>query len=115
MKCDFRRTSILIFVFITSVLMLTALLITQYIVFNLLPSSIQAKAIKRPPPSGHPSHAPSSNYGNTIPSSQSSAVPPSACINYDPSKRTITTSCSSARLTDIDNKLHDSSILAKQS
>jgi len=31
------------------------------------------------------------------------------------STRTITVSCSPARLTDIDNKLHDSSLLAKQS
>jgi len=39
----------------------------------------------------------------------------SSCINYDPSLRTITVSCSSAGLTDIDNKLHDSNILAKLS
>jgi len=49
--------------------------------------------------------------------SQSNTGPPSAgdCINYTPSTRTITVSCNSARLTDIDNKLHDTSILAKQS
>jgi poly(beta-D-mannuronate) C5 epimerase len=49
--------------------------------------------------------------------SQSNTGPHGAgdCINYTPSTRTITVSCSSARLTDIDNKLHDSSILAKQS
>jgi hypothetical protein len=29
--------------------------------------------------------------------------------------RTITVSCSSARLTDIDNRIHDNDILAKQS
>src|SRR5207249_11058410 len=57
---------------------------------------------------------------NTIspssPPTQSSNGSPSGCINYDPSTRTITVSCSSpTRLTDIDNKVHDSSILAKQS
>ena len=62
--------------------------------------------------------APSSNEGNTTPSShsQSATESPSGCINYNPSKRTITVSCSSsARFTDIDNKLHDSNILVKQS
>jgi parallel beta-helix repeat protein len=69
-----------------------------------------------------PSHALSSNESNTIPSSssphppQSNTASPSGCINYNPSTRTIIVSCSSpARLSDIDNKLHDSSILAKQS
>jgi mannuronan 5-epimerase len=58
---------------------------------------------------------------NTIPStsssSQSSASLLSAggCVNYNPSTRTITVSCPSARFTDIDNKLHNSSILTKQS
>jgi len=36
------------------------------------------------------------------------------CINYDSSTRSIMISCSSASLTDINNKLHDSSVLAKQ-
>ena len=67
-----------------------------------------------------PSHALSSNESNTNPSSsssppQSNTASPGGCINYNPSTRTITVSCSSARLTDIDNKLHDASILAKQS
>jgi mannuronan 5-epimerase len=39
----------------------------------------------------------------------------SECITYDSSTRTITISCTSpVRLTDIDNALHDSNILAKQ-
>src|SRR2546426_1845132 len=82
----------------------------------------------------HSSHqAPSSNDGNTIkpssphtqsnntiasspPPHQSNTASPSGCITYNPSTRKITVSCSSpARLTDIDNELHDSSILAKQS
>jgi mannuronan 5-epimerase len=48
--------------------------------------------------------------------SQASSSPSSySCINYDSSTRTITVSCSApARLTDIDNKLQDNSILAKQ-
>ncbi|MGC2572285.1 MAG: hypothetical protein WA364_12300, partial [Candidatus Nitrosopolaris sp.] len=37
------------------------------------------------------------------------------CIKYNPSTRTITVSCSSARLTDIDHQIHDSKILSKQS
>jgi parallel beta-helix repeat protein len=36
------------------------------------------------------------------------------CINYDSSTKSIMISCSSASLTDINNKLHDSSVLAKQ-
>jgi len=82
----------------------------------------------------HSSHqAPFSNDGNTIkpssphpqsyntiasstPPPQSNTASPSGCITYNPSTRKITVSCSiPARLTDIDNKLHDSSILAKQS
>jgi mannuronan 5-epimerase len=51
-----------------------------------------------------------------VTSPQSNTASPGGCINYNPSKRTITVSCgSSARLTDIDNKLHDGSILVKQS
>jgi hypothetical protein len=107
------------FVFITSVLVLTAFMISQYMAFNVLPMSVQeAKAAKHKPSSAPHSQAPSSNDGNTSPSSLSSqpnTASPGGCINYNPSTRTITVSCSSARLTDIDNKLHDASILAKQS
>jgi len=39
----------------------------------------------------------------------------SSCINYDPSLRTITVSCGSAGLTDIDNELHDNNVLTKLS
>jgi poly(beta-D-mannuronate) C5 epimerase len=45
----------------------------------------------------------------------SSTTSGSSCILYDPSNRTITVSCSSARLSDVYNQLHDNSILAKQS
>ncbi|MDP9288704.1 MAG: right-handed parallel beta-helix repeat-containing protein [Thermoproteota archaeon] len=113
------RAGVPFFVFVAFTLALM-LLISQYSDFNGLPLSIQeAKAIKHkdsPPPS----QGPASNEGNTIPSASSASQPhttspPVGCINYNPSKRTITVSCSSARLTDIDNKLHDSSILTKQS
>jgi poly(beta-D-mannuronate) C5 epimerase len=51
-----------------------------------------------------------------IPSPQSNTSSLGNCINYNPSTRTIIVSCSSpTRLTDIDNKVHDTSILDKQS
>ena len=110
------RAGVPFFVFVAFTLALV-LLISQYSAFKGLPLSIQeAKAIKHqdsPPPQG-----PASNEGNTIPSSSSSqhdTASPAGCINYNQSTRTITVSCTSARLTDIDNKLHESSILAKQS
>ncbi|MGB7955112.1 MAG: right-handed parallel beta-helix repeat-containing protein [Candidatus Nitrosopolaris sp.] len=88
----------------------------------MLPFSLhEAKAVKDKTPLSSSVQAPASKDGNTnspsSPSTQSSNGSPSGCINYDPSTRTITVSCSSSatRLTDIDNKLHDSSILAKQS
>ena len=106
-----------VFVFVTLALALT-LLISQNTAFNVIPFPIEeAKAIKH---KTSPLHSQSSNEDNTIPSSpsphQPNTPPPDGCINYNPSKSTITVSCSSpARLTDIDNTLHDSSILAKQS
>ena len=60
----------------------------------------------------------SSSQGDTINLSQpqSKTASPIGCITYNPSTRSITVSCSSpARLSDIDNKLHDGSILAKES
>jgi len=89
------------------------LLISQYPAFNMFRVSTQdAEAVK--PNTSSPSHAASSNEDNAIPSS---SLPSSSdCINYNPSTRTVTVSCSSpVRLTDVDNKLHDSRILAKQS
>jgi hypothetical protein len=84
-------------------------------VFKKIPILTEARAIKHITSSNAPS---SSSEGNTIQSSSSSqpkiASPPASCINYNPSTRTITISCNSARLTDINNKLHDSSILVKQ-
>ena len=93
------------------------LLISQNIGFSVTPFSIQeTKAIKQE------TSPPHSDESNTIPSSSSARPPqsntasPAGCINFNPSKRTITVSCNSpARLTDIDSKLHDASLLAKQS
>ena len=93
-----------------------AIMIFQYTTFDVLPFPIkEAKAIKHKASSS--ASPPSSSEGNTIPaSSQSSTASPGGCISYNPSKRTITVSCNSpARLTDIDSKLHDASLLAKQS
>ncbi|HET7148716.1 MAG TPA: hypothetical protein VFI73_09495 [Candidatus Nitrosopolaris sp.] len=91
-----------------------AILVSQYTTIDVLPFHIkEAKAIKHI--TSYSASPPPSNQGNTGSSSpRSNIASPSACINYDPSKRTITTSCSSARLTDR-YKLHDSSILAKES
>ncbi|MGC2667627.1 MAG: right-handed parallel beta-helix repeat-containing protein [Candidatus Nitrosopolaris sp.] len=102
-----------VFVTLSLVLML---LVAQTNVFKGVPILTGAKAIKHKT-SSHTT--PSSSEANTVQSSSSSqpnmASPPGGCINYNPSARTITVSCSSARLTDIDNKLHDSSLLAIQS
>jgi parallel beta-helix repeat protein len=50
--------------------------------------------------------------GNPTPSPAQSDM--LGCITYDSSTRSIMISCSSASLTDINNKLHDSNVLAKQ-
>jgi len=92
--------------------------ISQNIAFEVIPFSVhEAKAIKHKT-SPNASHAlTSSNETNRIPySSQSNTASPGGCINYNPSTRTITVSCSSpARLTDIANKLMDITVLTKQS
>ena len=107
--------SVIVLALVTSSLALTALLMSRYIASNILTSLIHAaKAIRHkslPLLSSHPA----SNEDNTIPSFSQSSIPSASCINYNPSTIIITVSCSSARLTDIDNKLHDPSILAKQS
>jgi parallel beta-helix repeat protein len=102
---------VLVFAFITSAL---ALVISKYIALNILPSPIEAKAIKHKS-SHHFSSLPSARRGNISPFfSQPNIAYPASCINYNPYMRTITVSCSSARLTDIDNRIHDSNILSKQ-
>jgi mannuronan 5-epimerase len=108
---------------VTSVLALTAV-ISQHIAVNVLPSSLQdAKAIKHKTPF-QASALTEANRNNTGSGSTSSSISSttasasshtSTCISYNPSSRTITVSCNSARLTDIDNKLRDSNVLAKQS
>ncbi|HMH09778.1 MAG TPA: hypothetical protein VK553_03660 [Candidatus Nitrosopolaris rasttigaisensis] len=110
MKGDFHITiSLFVFALVTSASAFTALLISQYIAFNVLPLSIQEAIAIKHKTSTASQAPPSSNEGNTIPSS------PPGCISYNTSTRTISVSCSSSRLTDIDNKLHDISVLAKQS
>jgi mannuronan 5-epimerase len=99
-------------VFVTLSLVLI-LLVGQNNVFK-IPIITGAKAIRHKTSS----QAPSSNEGNSLQSSSSipsNTASPVGCINYNSSTRTITVGCSSARLTDINNKLHDSSILSKQS
>ncbi|MGC2668503.1 MAG: hypothetical protein WA220_04900, partial [Candidatus Nitrosopolaris sp.] len=62
--------SLFVFAFVTSVLALVALPIFQHVAFNVLPLSIQeTKAIRHTTSSAPPPHGPSSNNGNTIPSS----------------------------------------------
>ena len=127
MRSNIRITaSVTVFVIIGFGL---TLLISQNIGFSVVPFSIQeTKAVKQetsPPhsdesntiPSSSSASPPSASEGNTIPaSSQSNTASPGGCINYNQSKRTITVSCSNpVRLTDIDSKLHDASLLAKQS
>jgi poly(beta-D-mannuronate) C5 epimerase len=105
---------VFVFVFVTSALVLTPPPTSTFSVLTTLIEEANAIKQKASPP-------PFSAEGNIVPPSssppspQSNTAPSSGCINYNPSTRTITVSCSSARLTDIDNKLHDASILAKQS
>jgi mannuronan 5-epimerase len=107
--------SIIVCAFVASSLALSTMLMSQYVSSNVLQSVIQAtKAIRHKsliPLFSHPSLI----EDKRIPSFSQFSIPSVSCINYNPSTITITVSCTSARLTDIDNKLHDASILAKQS
>ena len=123
MKNDFW----VVFAFVILSLSLSAALISQYIPFNVLPLSIQeAEAIKHKTPVAKPftkEDADNTGSGSTSTSTASSSSstaasptsPASSCISYNPSARTITVSCTSARLSDVFKELHDNSILAKQS
>jgi parallel beta-helix repeat protein len=112
-----------VFAFVILALALSAPLISQYIPLNVLPSSIQeAEAIKHktPPSEAKPfTEEDANNTGSSSSSSLSTAAshtsPDSSCISYNPTARTITVSCASARLSDVFNQLHDNSILTKQS
>jgi len=103
-------------VFVTLTLVLILLLLgSQNNVYKEIPILTEAKAFKHITSSNSAS---SSSRGNTIQSSFSSQpkiASPAGCINYIPTARTINVSCNSSRLTDIYNKIHDSSVLAKQS
>lgn len=113
MKSDFR-VLIIVCALVASSLALSTMLTSQYASSNVLESVIHAAKATRHksllPLSSHPS----SIEENKIPSFSRSSIPSASCINYNPSTVTITLSCTSGRLTDIDNKLHDASILAKQ-
>jgi parallel beta-helix repeat protein len=109
--------AIVIFTLTTIALLLSFSPVIGFSQFSLSPSSANQAGNTVGHKSSHKDA--SSNEGNTnIPSSPNpefNTGSPDGCINYNPSTRKITVSCSSARLTDIDNKLHDSRILAKQS
>jgi mannuronan 5-epimerase len=100
-------------------------MVSKYIAFNVLPSFIQeAEAIKHKTPPDEAKlfakeDGDTTGLGSTSSSSSSNAASATSstlsCISYNPSTRTITVSCSSARLSDVFNELHDNSILAKQS
>jgi len=107
LKSHYRKTT-LVFTLVTFGLAIT-LFISQNIAFNVIPFFIhEAKAIK---------HKTSTTVSPALPySSQSNAASRGWCINYNPSTRTITVSCSSpVRLTDIANKLQVTTVLTKQS
>ena len=89
---------------------------SKYIALNILPSPIDAAKALRHKSSHYFSSLPSARRGNIASFfSQPNIAYPGSCINYNPYMRTITVSCSSARITDIDNQIHDSNILSKQS
>jgi parallel beta-helix repeat protein len=74
----------------------------------------EAKAVKTGTSLSNSLHATSTIHLHTI--SQSNNSTTSGCITYNLSTRTITVSCTTpARLTDVNNAVHDYSILAKQS
>ena len=105
MKSDFR-VSIIVCALVASSLALSTMLTSQYASSNVLESVIHAAKATR-----HKSLLPLSSHPSAF---SRSSIPSASCINYNPSTVTITLSCTSGRLTDIDNKLHDASILAKQ-
>src|SRR5215472_14904903 len=88
---------------------------SQYASSNVLQSVIQAAKALRYKLLLQLYSDPYSIEDNRIPSFSRSSISSVSCINYNPSTITITVSCTSSRLTDIDNKIHDASILARQS
>jgi parallel beta-helix repeat protein len=87
--------------------------VSQLTPFDILRYFVQgAKAAKHM--ASIPNQITSPNKGNTITSSISNKGS-IGCINYNSATRTITVSCTNpTRLTDVNNALHDNSILAKQ-
>ena len=113
-----------VFAIVILALALSAPLISQYIPFN-VPQLFkqESKAIKdKAPTEAKPfinedndkTASGSTSTSSSLTTARTASSTPS-CISYNPSTRTITVSCTSARLSDVFNELHDNSILAKQS
>ena len=105
--------SVSVFVLVTLALALS-LVISQNAAFNVIPFPIEeANAINHT--IYHATSLTKQGGDNTglPPSSSTAPGTTSSCISHDTSARTITISCSSARLSDVYNKLHDNNILAK--
>jgi mannuronan 5-epimerase len=80
---------------------------------NLPPITLQeVSASKHKTSSSTPINPPSSPKGGSTAAASSSN---SSCISYDSSTRTIIVNCSSAKISDVSNNLHDNNTLAKQS
>jgi mannuronan 5-epimerase len=107
---------IVVIVLISNSYILTSLMVSQLVEFNWFPSLQRAEAaatVRHKVSLGQNSSSPI-NTDDIIGSSVSKNVHTS-CIKYIQSKRTITVSCTTpARLTDVNNAVHDNSILAKQ-
>jgi len=91
----------------------TSVMASQLVPFKIPPYLIQGvKAAK--PKASLPDQITSPGKSNPGVSSISGNAP-TGCINYNPVTRSITVSCTNpTRLTDVNNVLHDNSILAKQ-
>ena len=105
--------SVSVFVLVTLALAIS-LVISQNTAFNIIPFPIEeAKAIND---TIYHVTSLTKQGGDNAGLPQSSFTAPgttSSCISHDTSARTITISCSSARLSDVYNKLHDNNTLSK--
>jgi poly(beta-D-mannuronate) C5 epimerase len=104
--------------FLVSIFLLLSFSNFAYSQFSLFSSQWTHESASPPPYSSFQSAAfavPIKEIKDAISSPSSSTTSAPSCILYDPSNRTITVSCSSARLSDVYNQLHDNSILTKQS
>src|SRR5689334_8349918 len=109
---------IIVLVLIFDSYILTSLMVSQLVEFNWFPFLQRAEAAVRHKVSISQNSSPTINTDNVIGTSVSvyKKVSSTNCINYIPATRTITVSCTDpTRLTDVNNAVHDNSILAKQS